>query len=77
MAACSGIDTDMFFPLDVPRKGKSIKEEKERTAAACRVCRGCPVREQCLEFALENNEQGVWGATTPQERERIKEESAA
>lgn len=38
-------------------------EGKGRAAlAAIRICNGCEVREQCLRFALDNNEtEGVWG----------------
>ena len=40
-ANCLGVDPDLFFP----ERGASTREAKE-------VCRGCVVREQCLEFAL-------------------------
>lgn len=45
----------------------------ERAAVA--VCRACPVREVCLEYALEHGELGVWGGTT--ERERREQRRAA
>lgn len=32
----------------------------------------CPVREQCLAWALKHDEWGIWGGTTKTERERIK-----
>jgi hypothetical protein len=35
------------------------------------VCRGCAVRVQCLEYALDlpaNDDEGVWGGTSRQER---------
>jgi WhiB family redox-sensing transcriptional regulator len=33
------------------------------------VCRGCPLRERCAEFALtERIKEGVWGGLTEQER---------
>lgn len=35
----------------------------------------CPIREQCLIFALVNNEKtGVWGGTTPQTRRAIRKQ---
>ena len=40
-ANCLGVDPDLFFP----ERGASTREAKE-------VCRGCVVREECLEFAL-------------------------
>lgn len=42
-ALCQGVDPDLFFP----ERGASARQAKE-------VCRGCVVRDQCLEFALEN-----------------------
>ena len=44
-ANCLGVDPDLFFP----ERGASTREAKE-------VCRGCVVREECLEFALQNGE---------------------
>jgi WhiB family redox-sensing transcriptional regulator len=39
---------------------------------AKKVCPGCPVEKQCLEFALENGEFGVWGGTSERRRRTIK-----
>lgn len=37
------------------------------------TCAGCPVKEECLEYALVNNERwGVWGGTTPPERAAMR-----
>jgi WhiB family redox-sensing transcriptional regulator len=38
-------------------------------ALAKRVCSTCPVKTECLEWAMEHPEEGVWGGTTRQERE--------
>jgi len=42
------------------------------------ICGQCPVRKQCLEYALEteapDGELGVWGATTPYQRRQLKAE---
>jgi len=38
-----------------------------------KICWSCPVRETCLEYALENDlKYGVWGGLTPKERVREK-----
>jgi WhiB family redox-sensing transcriptional regulator len=52
-ALCRYLDEPgLFFP---PDRGLLVKEAKH-------VCAACVVREQCLAFALENDEQfGVWG----------------
>ncbi|MGH9212845.1 MAG: WhiB family transcriptional regulator [Acidimicrobiales bacterium] len=39
---------------------------------ARRICAGCPVREQCLEYALANRiDHGVWGGLSERERRRV------
>ena len=58
---CRGADTREFFPSN----GIGVE-------AAQRVCQGCPVREECLEYALLHRiEQGVWGGASERERRRI------
>jgi WhiB family redox-sensing transcriptional regulator len=61
-ANCMGVDPDLFFP----ERGASTREAKE-------VCRGCVVREDCLEYALANGEKfGIWGGMSERERRRIR-----
>lgn len=36
------------------------------------ICEGCPVQAQCLKYAMDNNEYGVWGGTTERQRARIR-----
>ena len=61
-ANCKGVDPDLFFP----ERGASTREAKE-------VCRGCVVREDCLEFALANGEKfGIWGGMSERERRRLR-----
>ncbi len=61
-ANCRGLDPDLFYP----ERGVSTREAKE-------VCRGCVVREECLEFALANGEKfGIWGGKSERERRRIR-----
>jgi WhiB family redox-sensing transcriptional regulator len=65
-ANCLGVDPDLF----VPERGASTREAKE-------VCRGCVVREDCLEFALRNGEKfGIWGGLSERERRRIRRQRA-
>jgi len=61
-ANCMGVDPDLFFP----ECGASTREAKE-------VCRGCVVRDECLEYALENGEKfGIWGGMSERERRRLR-----
>lgn len=61
-ANCMGVDPDLFFP----ERGASTREAKE-------VCRGCVVRLDCLEYALDNAEKfGIWGGMSERERRRLR-----
>src|SRR3954447_12538226 len=61
-ANCLGVDPELFFP----ERGASTREAKE-------VCRGCVVRDDCLEYALANGEKfGIWGGMSERERRRIR-----
>lgn len=45
----------------------------EEHDAAMTVCRHCPVRSDCLEYALATGEQyGLWGGASPAQRDRIR-----
>ncbi|WP_416531391.1 WhiB family transcriptional regulator [Streptomyces coelicoflavus] len=62
--ACHGMDVEdadaVFFPG--PRDHEEIAEAKE-------LCGWCPVRRECLDYALENVlKEGVWGGLTEAER---------
>ena len=66
-AACAEVDTNVFFPVGVT--GPAIPQ----IAAAKAVCRQCPVREACLEFAITTNQEfGVWGGTSEEERRVLR-----
>ncbi len=61
-ANCMGVDPDLFFP----ERGSSTREAKE-------VCRGCVVREECLEYAVTYGEKfGIWGGLSERERRKIR-----
>ncbi|MDH2430838.1 WhiB family transcriptional regulator [Sphaerisporangium sp. TRM90804] len=62
-AACRGEDPELFFPISAKGPGHA---QHERAKA---VCRRCPVRKPCLDFALRTREEhGIWGGTDPEER---------
>ena len=65
--ACRTVDPDLFFPVAVGAVAN------RQIAKAQRICAGCPVRQQCLDFALRTPEPaGIWGGTTPEERSRAR-----
>lgn len=61
-ALCAQTDPEAFFP----EKGGSTREAK-------RICAGCEVRAECLEYALANDERfGIWGGLSERERRRLR-----
>ena len=61
-ALCAQTDPEAFFP----EKGGSTREAK-------RICTTCAVRNECLEYALGNDERfGIWGGLSERERRRLK-----
>lgn len=60
---CAQTDPDAFFP----EKGGSTREAKA-------ICRSCPVRAACLDYALEHEERyGIWGGLSERERRRLRD----
>lgn len=61
--ACAQADPDLFFPIS--SAGRALGQIAEAKA----VCTACPVRQPCLEFALEHDlAYAIWGGTAPAER---------
>ncbi|MEY4310311.1 MAG: hypothetical protein RLZ71_237 [Actinomycetota bacterium] len=61
-AVCAQTDPEAFFP----EKGGSTRDAKK-------ICAGCDVKAQCLEYALANDERfGIWGGLSERERRKLK-----
>ncbi len=61
-ALCAQTDPEAFFP----EKGGSTREAK-------RICGGCDVRAECLDYALAHDERfGIWGGLSERERRRLR-----
>lgn len=59
-ALCAQVGGDAWYP-----------EHDSSPDASKRVCQRCPVKVECLEWAIATGEEhGVWGGLTPQERRR-------
>ena len=66
-AACRGLDPELFHP-----------ERGEVTDQAKHVCFGCPVRDECLTYALTHFEKfGIWGGLSERERRPLRKRLAA
>lgn len=66
-ADCQDIPTDIFFPQPGRIGAAQAKQ-------AIKVCRSCPVREECLAYAMsfpDRSLPGIWGGTTERERSRL------
>lgn len=56
---------DLFFPEDIP--DKEVRESAIEAAKA--LCKSCPIKWQCFEYATETGQQhGIWAGTLPHER---------
>jgi WhiB family redox-sensing transcriptional regulator len=69
-ALCAQADPDAWFP---------DKGQRDLAAIAVRICGHCPVRTQCLDYALSGADTwggiatGIWGGTTPQQRDQLRQ----
>ena len=63
IAACRGLPAEMFYPFHRNELGKK---------RALRICDRCEVAEQCLAYAIKNDEQwGIWGGLSRPERQLV------
>ncbi|MCT4351522.1 WhiB family transcriptional regulator [Streptomyces sp. Je 1-79] len=67
-AACQNVDPDLFFPVGTGAPALIQAEEAKE------VCRECPVRQACLDWAMDDSRQlsGVWGGLREDERQSLK-----
>lgn len=64
-AECAGLDRRVRDAMFFPTRGES-------TVAAKAVCYSCPVRVECLDYAIANGEHhGIWGGCSERERRAI------
>jgi WhiB family transcriptional regulator, redox-sensing transcriptional regulator len=65
--ACRGADPELFFPQADDGTGRAA------VAKAKAICAGCPVADQCLQFALASPEKhGTWGGLSERERHGMR-----
>jgi WhiB family redox-sensing transcriptional regulator len=64
-ANCVGIDVNMFFTED----GSSTFQEENFLK---RTCATCPVKSECLDYALNHAVLGWWGGTSELQRKRLR-----
>lgn len=62
--ACAEMDSKIFFA-----------ETKSFIKLAIGICNSCSVKVECLEYALVNDERGIWGGTTEMRRRLIQKQN--
>jgi len=66
-ALCAQTDPEEFYP----ERGGNAKVPK-------RICSACPVRDECLAYALATDERfGIWGGLSERERRNLQKQIAA
>lgn len=66
LAACRSADPESFFPVS------STGADQLNVTRAKAMCARCPIRQQCLEYAIDSHEAyGIWGGTSEEERRLI------
>ena len=70
-AACKGMMRSDDSPKFFIKRG----DQKSMLSKAKKVCEKCPVKDECLEFALKFNiQEGVWGGASGRQRRRMRSE---
>jgi WhiB family transcriptional regulator, redox-sensing transcriptional regulator len=70
-AACGSLPPRKADRLFFPKQGQSSK-------AARVICARCPVRAECLAYAIEKREAfGIWGGTSERERRSLRKAQRA
>ncbi len=66
-AECAGEDPEVFFPI-----GTTLAALAQLRMAKS-ICSRCPVSTECLQWALETDQDaGVWGGLSEEERRALK-----
>lgn len=66
-----------YFSEDTVKPGNG-GDEAYKTRLAKKLCQGCPLVLECLEYAIDNEESfGIWGGLTPRERRGLRHGRAA
>jgi WhiB family transcriptional regulator, redox-sensing transcriptional regulator len=71
-ASCRSVDPDLFFPVGTT--GIALVQIEHAKS----VCQQCDVKQACLDFAIQTNqESGVWGGTSEEERRKLRRQWVA
>lgn len=68
-ANCSGVDTELFFEPDNSRNAIT-----QNLPMLKKICGNCRVQNECLDYALRHDVQGVWAGTHHEQRKRMRKQ---
>lgn len=67
LAACHAGNAELFFPVS------AVGPARMQVARAKSVCARCPVRQECLDFAMTTHQvHGIWGGLSEEDRARLR-----
>ena len=69
---CAQMDPEMYFP----EKGGAGATQYEFKMAK-KICGTCMYKVECLNWAVNNDERGIWGGTTERERRGLRKKRRA
>ncbi len=66
-AACTNSNPELFFADDC------VKPNPEHIKEARTICASCAERKSCLLWGLRNEQYGMWGGLTANERRYLRQ----
>ena len=64
-AACLSTDTESFYP-------EGAGEALATNRVLVKICNNCPIKSECANYAIHNEQHGFWGGLSPSERAEIR-----
>jgi WhiB family redox-sensing transcriptional regulator len=69
---CASIDSDLFYGKDPDEPGYSKFQIERQYDLAKKICSGCIHKIECAEWGIQNEDHGLWGGLTPNERRKLR-----
>jgi hypothetical protein len=71
--SCVGEDTNIWFPVIEKWVGREKRKQlNDSIDKAVGICQKCKVKEQCLDYSLENEPWGIWGGLNELQRAELR-----
>jgi WhiB family redox-sensing transcriptional regulator len=68
-AGCTDVYPDLFYQVEEERSTQAYDFINSLRS----ICTACPIWKECLSYAIENEQYGMWGGMTSQERASISD----